>query len=289
MGQIATTITDQIQKLKDRGMVFQCDEEKVKEHLLDIGYYRLGFYWKPFEIDETHNFSEGTKFDDVITLYYLDVDLRNILNKYLTRLEINFRTKLVYFVSNRFKESPTWFADDSVVRRDFLNNLVKIYDSKFKTTNKVIKNHHKKYINHIHAPAWKTLEFFTFGTNLNLYRNLKSEDIQKRISKAFDIENPEKFQNIIGAMLQLRNACAHGDVLYDFNIPQGMPNFSVFSFNGSDRQSISACYKVLKFLMQSISINRHNQLETEINALLDDHQKNEVIQNIIETKMKFIR
>ena len=103
MGQIATTITDQIQKLKDRGMVFQCDEEKVKEHLLDIGYYRLGFYWKPFEIDETHNFSEGTKFDDVITLYYLDVDLRNILNKYLTRLEINFRTKLVYFVSNRFK------------------------------------------------------------------------------------------------------------------------------------------------------------------------------------------
>jgi|DEB19_MinimDraft_2_1074335.scaffolds.fasta_scaffold269767_1 hypothetical protein len=32
MGQIATTITDQIQKLKDRGMVFQCDEEKVKEH-----------------------------------------------------------------------------------------------------------------------------------------------------------------------------------------------------------------------------------------------------------------
>ena len=54
MGQIATTITDQIQKLKDRGMDFQCDEEKVKEHLLDIGYYRLGFYWKPFEIDETH-------------------------------------------------------------------------------------------------------------------------------------------------------------------------------------------------------------------------------------------
>lgn len=289
MGQIATSITDQIQKLKDRGMVFQCDEEKVKEHLLDIGYYRLGFYWKPFEIDETHNFSEGTKFDDVITLYYLDVDLRNILNKYLTRLEINFRTKLVYYVSNKYKESPTWFADDSVVKRDFLNNLVKIYDSKFKTTNKVIKNHHNKYINHIHAPAWKTLEFFTFGTNLNLYRNLKNEDIQKRISKAFEIENPEKFQSIIGAMLELRNACAHGDVLYDFNLPLGLPNFSVFNFTGSDRQSISACYKVLKFLMQSISINRHNQLETEINALLDDHQKNEVIQNIIVTKMKFIR
>lgn len=289
MGQIATSIADQIQKLKDRGMVFQCDEEKVKEHLLDIGYYRLGFYWKPFEIDEAHNFSEGTKFSDVITLYYLDVDLRNILNKYLTRLEINFRTKLVYYVSNKYKESPTWFADESVVKRGFVNNLVKIYDSKFKTTNKVIKNHHNKYINHIHAPAWKTLEFFTFGTNLNLYRNLKNEDIQKRIAKEFEIENPEKFQTIIGAMLELRNACAHGDMLYDFNLPLGLPNFSVFNFNGSDRQSISACYKVLKFLMQSISVNRQNDLEKEIKELLDRHQENEVIQNIIVTKMKFIR
>lgn len=286
MGQIATTIEQQIQLLKDRGMIFDCAEPKIKEHLLDIGYYRLGFYWRPFEIDDEHNFGEGTKFSDVIKLYYLDVDLRNILNKYLTRLEINFRTKLVYQVSNKYKDSPTWFADESVVKKKFLNNLSKIYNQKFKTTNKVIKNHHSKYINHIHAPAWKTLEFFTFGTNLNLYRNLKSGEIQKQISKTFEIDNPEKFQTIIGAMLELRNACAHGDVLYDFNLPMGLPNFSVFGFIGSDRQSIFACYKVLSFLVRSISINRHNQLESEINELLEKHK---TIQNIIETKMKFSR
>lgn len=111
----------------------------------------------------------------------------------MTRLEINFRTKMIYYFSNKYKTSLTWFADDSVVLKEFINNLHKIYDDKFKTNNKVIKKHHKKYINHIHAPARKTLEFFTFGTNLNLYRNLKSDDIQKRISKTFEIENPEKF------------------------------------------------------------------------------------------------
>jgi abortive infection bacteriophage resistance protein len=289
MGQKATSISEQILKLKDRGMVFDCEEAKIKEHLLDIGYYRLGFYWKPFEIDENHNFQEGTKFSDVITLYYLDVDLRNILNKYLTRLEINFRTKLVYYVSNKYKNSPTWFADDSVVNKEFITNLNKIYNEKFKINNKIIKNHHKKYINHIYAPAWKTLEFFTFGTNLNLYRNLREEDIQKRISKAFEIENPEKFQNVIGAMLELRNACAHGDVLYDFNLPMGLPNFAVFGFVGSDRQSIFACYKVLNYLVQSISVNRQKQLESEINELLDNHKENGVIQRMIETKMKIIR
>lgn len=289
MGQIATSIDEQIEILRNRGMNFDCDKSKIKEYLLDIGYYRLGFYWKPFEIDNEHNFEKGTKFSDVITLYYLDVDLRNILRKYLTRLEINFKTKLIYYVSNKYKENPTWFADDTVVEKNFLNNLSKIYDNRFKTKNKVIRKHHNKYKNHIHAPAWKTLEFFTFGTNLNLYRYLKDEAVKKRISKTFNIENYEKFQTIIGAMLELRNVCAHGDILYDFRLPKGVPNFSAFGLVGSDRQSISACLKVLQFLMQSISVNRQNQLKSEINELLKKNKENTVIQNIIETKMKFIR
>jgi len=54
MGSKATTVEQQIQKLSDRGMVFENanEIEKAKEILLDIGYYRLGFYWNPFEIDK---------------------------------------------------------------------------------------------------------------------------------------------------------------------------------------------------------------------------------------------
>ena len=44
----ATTIDEQIAKLLSRGMVID-DVEKAKENLLDIGYFRLGFYWFPFE------------------------------------------------------------------------------------------------------------------------------------------------------------------------------------------------------------------------------------------------
>lgn len=43
-------------------MVMDLGEEKAKEILLDIGYYRLGFYWNPFEIDENHNLQPNTKF-----------------------------------------------------------------------------------------------------------------------------------------------------------------------------------------------------------------------------------
>ena len=48
----AYTIDQQIAELKSNGMAFD-DEEKAKEILLDVGYYRLGFYSFPYEIKFT--------------------------------------------------------------------------------------------------------------------------------------------------------------------------------------------------------------------------------------------
>ena len=60
MGSIATNYKEQIQRLQERGMCFDWDEKKVKDVLLDIGYYRLGFYWCPFT-DKNHNFIRKSK------------------------------------------------------------------------------------------------------------------------------------------------------------------------------------------------------------------------------------
>lgn len=60
MGNIATDFAQQIEKLASRGMKFDLKEDKIKEHLLDIGYYRLGFYWCPFT-DKDHNFIRKSK------------------------------------------------------------------------------------------------------------------------------------------------------------------------------------------------------------------------------------
>lgn len=66
MADRATTIEEQIALLESRGVKID-DKEKAKENLLDIGYYRLSFYWFPFEktyprkIGRTHDFKEGTE------------------------------------------------------------------------------------------------------------------------------------------------------------------------------------------------------------------------------------
>ena len=110
MGNIATTISQQIERLEKRGMVLDLPIEKIKEVLLDVGYYRLGFYWNPFEIDENHNFKEGTKFSTTLDLYYLDVDLRYLLIKILIGLSLVLEQKssTMFLIQTRIVQLGLW-------------------------------------------------------------------------------------------------------------------------------------------------------------------------------------
>lgn len=286
MGQKATSIKEQIDTLKSRGMILDYDEDKIKEFLLDIGYYRLGFYWSPFEIDHLHNFKPQTRFSDIIKLHYLDVDLRNILSKYINRIEINFRTKLVYYVSIINKDSPTWFADPNIVDVYFINNLPRFYNEYFIKTNKPIKKHHIKYLNDKYAPAWKTLEFFTFGTILKIFKNLKDEQVKLKISKSFGIENIKKFTNLMEVTILIRNCCAHGDVLFDFNTPKGISVIPQINLN-NDRNSIYSCIKIILYFLGIISKNRRVEMNEQINDLLMKHENNKNLKEIITKSIKF--
>lgn len=60
MGKIATSIDEQLELLEKRGMTLE-SKEKAKEYLLDIGYYRLGFYWHYFEKTKTIIFYQAPK------------------------------------------------------------------------------------------------------------------------------------------------------------------------------------------------------------------------------------
>ncbi len=98
----ATTYDEQIANLRRHGVVIS-DEAKAKECLADMGYYRLGFYLHPFEITypcvtsgRSHNVYPGTRIEDAVALYYFDLDLRNILNRYLSRIEVAIRNIFIY-------------------------------------------------------------------------------------------------------------------------------------------------------------------------------------------------
>ena len=87
MGDKVNSINNQIEKFKERELDLSCyDEAKLKEMLLDIGYYRLGFYCYYYFDKKANKFSKDIKISDIINLYYLDIDLKYLLLKYINRI-----------------------------------------------------------------------------------------------------------------------------------------------------------------------------------------------------------
>ncbi|PID88410.1 MAG: DNA-binding protein [Bacteroidia bacterium] len=287
MGRIATNVEEQLKILSDKGIIFDCGIEKAKEHLLDIGYYRLGFYWFHFKEENLRNFKPNTKFSTIIDLYYLDVDLKFLLMRALNRIEINIRTQIIYIVSNKYKNSPTWFSDHKVMTSKFIEGFPNIYNEKFIDNNKPIKKHHNKYINDIYAPAWKTLEFLTFGSIYNIFLNLKDEKLKTYIANHYGIKKSSVFINYLRTIIFIRNICAHSGLLYDTNTPLAVKPTNLIKINNNNRHSLNTAIQVIIHFLGVISSNRKRDLQTEIDRIFIKYSQNENIKNIIETKIGY--
>ena len=287
MGKSATTLEEQIEKLKSRNMLMDLGEDKAKEILLDIGYYRLGFYWNPFEIDKEHNLKEGTKFSDVVKLYYLDTDLKHILSKALNRIEINFKTQLIYHISNYYDKNPTWFADKKIVSSQFVRGFPYIYNEKFIQNNKPIKNHHSKHKNDIYAPAWKTLEYLTFGSVIKLYLSLYNQDLQRKISEHYGIKSLGVFENYLTTILFIRNICAHSDLLFDSHTPLGIKSTPIVKIDREKRHSLSSSIRIICYFLEKISVNRCKEITESVDLLFNEFSENKAIRGIINSKIGY--
>lgn len=274
MTKSATTIDQQLDLLESRGLAI-ADKDKAREILLDIGYYRLGFYLFPFEKsypnlrNRTHEYVEGASFEDAINLYYFDFDLRLLLMRYLNRIEIAFRTSLIYNLSNKYNTTPIWFVSPSVVSRTYASDFErKVYTSDFKR-NPVIHRHHQKNPNDRFAPSWKTLEFMTFGAIMKLYEQLKERDDKIFIAHKFGIRQVVTFENYMHTVRQVRNACAHGLLLYDMRLPRRI-NRGPAHQTPQESGNIVGALRVIKYIVGQVSANRAAEMSASIKSLYEN-------------------
>ena len=79
------------------------DEEFARLHLSHVSYYRLKGYWWDMQKDKNrHIFMEESRFEDVISRYFFDKELRLILFDAIETIEIALRTKMIYHLSQSF-------------------------------------------------------------------------------------------------------------------------------------------------------------------------------------------
>lgn len=283
----ATTIETQIEILRQRHVEIS-NESKAREILLDIGYYRLGFYFFPFETTypnlrhRTHEMRAGTNFDDAVALYYFDFDVRNILIKYISRIEVAFRTYITYTLSNKYVADPFWFVNKRIVSDDFVNNFDDTCYNAIKK-NASIRRHHSKYRSDNYAPAWKTLEYMTLGNMLVLFQNLQNLSDKRNISIHFGINQTAVFENYLESIRCIRNICAHGSVLYDTKLYHRIMRGPAGRMSQNENERLSGAIKVIAFMLGKISANRRHEMVVSLNkAYMKCINKNPQLQTIIE-------
>ena len=269
----AYTIDQQIARLKLNGMAFD-DEEKAKEILLDVGYYRLGFYSFPYEIKfpclehRDHKLKPGTTFKSVYDLYEFDTRLRRLLLNALDRIEVNIRTKIIYHISLRYIDDPCWFVNRKYVAPKFVNDFEEQVYAAMRR-NPVIQHHHANHPG-IYAPAWKTIEFMTIGNIITLYDSLKEPEAKDLVANAYGCSRGV-FYNYMETIRVLRNKCAHGGCIYRMDFPKGIKRLPA-GVSEDCRHNIKGGIDVVRYILGCISQNRKRELENGIHSLFNSIQ-----------------
>ena len=112
-----------IAMLKARGLTIN-DEQKAGCILGVVSYFRLANYLRPMEADkETHQYKLNSTFENAVALYQFDTDLREIVFRAISYIEIALRSKMIHHFS--LKYGAFWFTDMSICNDEhiFLENL----------------------------------------------------------------------------------------------------------------------------------------------------------------------
>ena len=270
-----TDIKQQITLLKSRGLII-ADEAIAETTLHNISYYRLAGYWWPMQADKTrHTFKPNSTFENVLAIYNFDRELRMVLFDFIKRIEIGFRSRIIYHLSHEL--SPWWFEESSYFKNPVEHTVtITSIDRELRKSKEVfIKEHYKKYHTDTRRPpAWKTLEIASLGNLSKLYGNLlsgvKSKD---RIAAELGVVNHTYLPSWLQSITQIRNICAHHGRLWNKNLP-GRPKLlskpplpwikNVPEANEHYMLYIHLC--CMKYLLNVIHPN--NNFTSQINVLL---------------------
>ena len=117
------------------------------------------------------------------------------------------------------------------------------------------------------------MEFMTIGEVLHLFKSIKDDTIKSQVAAEFNIKQLVTFNNYMEVIKNVRNVCAHSNVLYDFtperSIRKGPAMFKGIGVN----QNLNGALHVVLYMLKQVSVNRFNELKEDIEKLINDYSK----------------
>ncbi|BFU78563.1 Abi family protein [Arcobacter sp. 15-2] len=272
------TFDEQLNILKQRKLIISNDSF-VLSKLQHINYYRLSAYFLPFQYpknSENKNiFLPDTTFEDILSAYYFDTELRKIIFEAVESIEIYFRTQIAYFHSLKYD------AFGYLQLQNFRENKADKYDElqkdilKEKTRSKefFIKHFKKKY-NSVDLPIWSVVEIISFGSLSKFFMILKEEEQNQVIQNIKGI-NKLVFYKWFHALSSVRNICAHHSRLWNrtlgvsFEVPK---DFAAFEDIKKSKNKVFFALSVIEYLLTCIGEDEI-EFKTKIKNLINKYPK----------------
>ncbi|KAB6714676.1 Abi family protein [Roseobacter sp. TSBP12] len=270
----AVSVPDQIELLKRRGMIVG-DDALAQHYLGFISYYRLRAYWLPFEVPAANNgdhaFRDGTAFEDVLTLYIFDRELRLLVLDAIERVEVALRAQWAHHMA--MNHGPHGYLDQvhySIIRHHAKD--VTALEKEFNRSEDTFAIHYRdKYASPKLPPVWMAAELMSFGLLSKFYSNLKTRADRKAIADPFALDEAvvTSFAHHISTV---RNICAHHGRLWNkrFTVTMTTPRFPAklpVAMRDADPRYLHNTLVMLDYLLALIAPD--NEWKKRLVALID--------------------
>lgn len=209
----ATTYAQQVALLQSRGMEVG-DPAQAEFYLKQINYYRLCAYWLPYEQSHsTHTFRPGTRFEDVVAVYFADRRLRLLFLDAIERIEVSVRCHWAYEMAHQ--HGPHAHLDPTLAKRlDFWQMNKEKLETEVERSDEVFIQHIKDTYSEPLPPVWASAEVMSLGLLSSWYDNLKPTATRVAISSAYQVD-----ESVLSSWLRhltlVRNICAHHGRLWN--------------------------------------------------------------------------
>jgi abortive infection bacteriophage resistance protein len=270
----ATTYAEQVETLKQRGMVI-ADEATAAFYLEHLNYYRLGAYWLPFEADHaTHKFKPGSTFESVLDLYRFDRELRLLVLDAIERVEVSIKAHWAYVLAHR--HGPHAHLDASLAHDPayFQKNLADM-TKEVNRADEVFIRHLKATYTEALPPVWAVCEVMSLGLLSRLYKNLKNNKTKKAIATPYGLSAPV-LESWLHHLTIVRNVCAHHGRLWnrEFSILPVQPQSQNQSLLNAYQPGGKRVYNTLLILLYFMDrLAPGHGWRTKLIALLNRHPK----------------
>lgn len=220
------TIDNQIEILKSRNLIIN-DEQEAKEILMRENYYNLiNGYKNPFLKTSVPNdeYNGTCTIDEIYELYKFDREIREIVFKYILKIENALRSQISYTFSkyhghdNYLKYENFETLSGSSNENTITKQASKIYELIGKIQNDIkVSLKHKDYIKHYvvehgYIPLWVLVNVFPLNRLSSFYKIMKQNE-RVEVSKYWGILEKD-LKTYLDTLAFYRNLCAHDERLY---------------------------------------------------------------------------